>query len=53
MQALIPKPSPLTTEHGASVWKMMDVSRRKSVDTMRGYVRDAESFNDHAAAAFL
>jgi hypothetical protein len=27
--------------HGASVWKMMDVSRPKSVDTLRGYVRNA------------
>jgi site-specific recombinase XerD len=40
-------------EHGASVWKMMDVSRHKSVDTLRGYVRNAESFKDHAGAAFL
>jgi hypothetical protein len=27
---------------GASIFKMMDVSRHKSVDTLRGYVRDAE-----------
>jgi site-specific recombinase XerD len=40
-------------EHGASVWKMMDVSRHKSVQTLRGYVRNAESFKDHAGAAFL
>jgi hypothetical protein len=40
-------------EHGASVFKMMDVSRRKSVDTLRGYVRNAESFKGHAGAAFL
>jgi hypothetical protein len=40
-------------EHGASVWKMMDVSRHKSVNTLRGYVRNAESFKDHAGAAFL
>jgi hypothetical protein len=26
-------------EHGASVWKMMEVSRHRSVDTLRGYVR--------------
>ena len=24
-------------EHGASIFKMMDVSRHKSVDTLRGY----------------
>jgi integrase len=34
---------------GASIFKMMDVSRHKSVDTLRGYVRDAELFKDHAA----
>jgi hypothetical protein len=37
-------------EHRASVWKMMDVSRHKSVDTLRGYVRSAEGFKDHAGA---
>jgi hypothetical protein len=25
----------------------------KSVNTLRGYVRNAESFKDHAGAAFL
>jgi site-specific recombinase XerD len=30
--------------NGASIFKMMDVSRHKSVDTLRGYVRDAELF---------
>ena len=38
---------------GASIFKMMDVSRHKSVDTLRGYVRDAELFNDHAGAGLL
>jgi integrase len=31
---------------GASIFKMMDVSRHKSVDTLRGYVRDAELFRE-------
>jgi hypothetical protein len=35
---------------GASIFKMMDVSRHKSVDTLRGYIRDAELFKDHAGA---
>jgi site-specific recombinase XerD len=39
--------------HGASIFKMMDVSRHKSVDTLRGYVRDAEMFRDHAGAGLL
>ena len=29
---------------GASIFKMMDVSRHRSVDTLSGYVRDAEFF---------
>jgi site-specific recombinase XerD len=38
---------------GASVFKMMDVSRHKSVDTLRGYVRGAEMFRDHAGTGLL
>jgi site-specific recombinase XerD len=38
---------------GASIFKMMDVSRHKSVDTLRGYARDAELFKDHAGAGLL
>lgn len=29
----------------------MDVTRHKSIDTLRGYVRRADSFKDHAGAA--
>jgi len=38
---------------GASIFKMMDVSRHKSVDTLRGYVRDADLFKDHAGLGLL
>jgi integrase len=38
---------------GASIFKMMDVSRHKSIDTLRGYVRDAEIFRDHAGNGLL
>jgi site-specific recombinase XerD len=38
---------------GASIFKMMDVSRHRSVDTLRGYVRDAELFRDHAGSGLL
>ena len=38
---------------GASIFKMMDVSRHKSVDTLRGYVRDAEMFRCHAGNGLL
>lgn len=38
---------------GASIFKMADQSRHKSMDTLRGYVRDAELFRDHAGAGLL
>jgi hypothetical protein len=31
----------------------MDVTRHKSVDTLRGYVRTAELFNAHAGKGLL
>jgi hypothetical protein len=37
-------------EAGASIFKLMEVSRHESVDT-RGYVRRAELFKDHAGSA--
>lgn len=40
-------------ERGASIFKLMEVSRHRSVDTLRGYVRRAELFKDHAGAGFL
>ena len=40
-------------ESGASVFKMVEVSRHKSVDVLRGYVRRADLFKEHAGAAFL
>jgi site-specific recombinase XerD len=39
--------------HGASIFRMMDVSRHKSMDTLRGYVRDSELFRDHPGAEML
>jgi site-specific recombinase XerD len=38
---------------GASIFKMMDVSQHKSVETLRNYVRDAELFHDHADSGLL
>jgi hypothetical protein len=41
-------------KRGASIFKMMDQSRhRSSVETLRGYVRDAEIFKEHAGAGLL
>jgi hypothetical protein len=31
-----------------ALFKVMDVSRHKSVDTLRGYVHDTHVFRDHA-----
>jgi integrase len=38
---------------GASIFKMADQSRHKSMDTLRGYVRDAEIFKEHAGSGLL
>ena len=38
---------------GASIWKMQEVSRHKSVQVLSGYVRSAELFDDHAGIGFL
>jgi site-specific recombinase XerD len=38
---------------GANLFKMLDISRHKSVDTLRGYIREADAFRDHAAAGLL
>lgn len=40
-------------KRGASIFKMVDQSRHRSVETLRGYVRDAEIFRDHAGADLL
>lgn len=39
--------------NGASISKMMDVSRHKSVDILLSYVRQAEEFKDHAGHGLL
>lgn len=38
---------------GASIFKMMDISRHKRIETLRSYVKNAELFTDHAGAGFL
>jgi hypothetical protein len=40
-------------DSGASVFKLAEASRHKSLDTLRGYVRRADLFKAHAGAAFL
>jgi len=40
-------------ESGAPVLRIADQSRHKSLNVLRGYVRRADMFKDHAGAAFL
>jgi hypothetical protein len=40
-------------KRGASIFKVMDQSRHRSVETLRDYVREAEIFKDHAGAGLL
>ena len=40
-------------ESGASIFKMMETSRHRSMDTLHGYVRRVDLFKEHAGAAFL
>lgn len=40
-------------EAGASIFKMAEVSRHKTIDVMRGYIRNAELFKNHAGAGLL
>jgi integrase len=40
-------------ENGASLWAMMDVSRHKSVQTVRSYVRSAQAFERYAGKGLL
>jgi hypothetical protein len=40
-------------EAGASIWKLSEVSRHRSLDTLRSYVRRVDLFKEHAGASFL
>jgi hypothetical protein len=40
-------------KRGASLFKMMAMSRHRSTDTLTAYVRDQELFKDHAGAGLL
>ncbi|NDD14094.1 MAG: integrase, partial [Betaproteobacteria bacterium] len=38
---------------GASAFKMLEVSRHRQIQTLAGYVRQADQFKQHAGAAFM
>jgi len=40
-------------ESGANLSRMMDISRHRSIDSVRGYVRKAQQFEDHAGSEFI
>jgi integrase len=40
-------------EAGANVFKMLEVSRHRSLETVRGYVQNAELFKNHAGSGLL
>jgi integrase len=40
-------------ESGASILRIQEVSRHRSVDVLSGYVRRVDLFRDHAGAGFL
>jgi hypothetical protein len=40
-------------EHGADLFRVMDVTRHKRIETLRGYDRRARAFRDHAGKDFL
>ena len=40
-------------ETGASILKIMETTRHKSIDVLAAYVRRVDLFKDHAGAAFL
>ncbi|HME27056.1 MAG TPA: hypothetical protein VKI44_38005 [Acetobacteraceae bacterium] len=51
--ASMPPPTSGAAERGASIWKLSEVSRHKSLDTLRGSVRRVDLFREHAGAGFL
>jgi site-specific recombinase XerD len=40
-------------ENGANAFRITDVSRHKSMDVMRGYVRNRDLFRDYAGGGIL
>jgi integrase len=40
-------------QRGANIFKIMSVSRHKSVETVKGYIEDIEKFNNHASEGLL
>jgi site-specific recombinase XerD len=40
-------------DNGASIWKIVELSRHKSIGTVQSYVRKVDLFREHAAAKFV
>jgi hypothetical protein len=50
MQFSLNRPGAAVGDSSASVFKLMEVSRHNSMDTLRGYIRRGSLFVDNAAA---
>ena len=44
---------PSAAESGANLFKLIEVSRHRSVETVRIYVRNADLFKGHAGTGLL
>jgi hypothetical protein len=51
--AAAPRPARQRRGRRASLFKLTEVSRHKSLDTLRGYARRVDLFKEHAGTAFL
>jgi len=40
-------------DRGANIFKIMDVSRHRRIEEVKGYIRHVEIFKDHCGASFL
>jgi hypothetical protein len=38
---------------GADLFKLMEITRHRSLDTLQGYVRDQKLFENHAASGLI
>jgi site-specific recombinase XerD len=40
-------------KHGASIWKIIETSRHRNIQTVQGYVRDADLFHSHCTSGWM
>ena len=47
------RPLESAAQTGASIFKIQEISRHRSLQVLAGYVRDAQVYRDHAGSGFL